>query len=70
MLGWTTLTEGDVCRWIGQAPPEALPRVEEACRRRREELDVCEHGISEIHGDCPDCRAEYRRARIEAFGED
>lgn len=52
-------------RAILGAPDADLVKLAEEIRLELVRRDVCEHGVSPLYY-CPDCREEYRRARIEA----
>lgn len=63
------MTDGpNFTTWLRTAPPECLTRFAAEVRARLEELDVCEHGVR--CGDwCPECNAEYKRARAALRAE-
>jgi hypothetical protein len=54
---------------LGSMTPEELVALRAAVDAEMARRDVCEHGVQEGEW-CPECTAERKRARREAYGDD
>lgn len=56
-----------ILRWLPNLSVDELNKLDLAIELELARRDICEHGMDTQHF-CPECRDEYRRARVEHYG--